>query len=184
MLVPRRMMPECSVPFYDPFVTTAGSSWVHGPEREWCLWSGRPDRDPAYSPPPPPSSGKGQALVCSGSDMPCLCRCHPAASHCVVARQGSFLPCHTSVTWDLWKIIQFQIPESLLFQNEHLLVYMRLWLHVPSHSLLTDSILSISQDMPKVIQLLGGRKGGYRGLSSHHMWLCAQTGQTHSWSST
>lgn len=115
--------------------------------------SSQADRKEALLPPAHPSSGKGQALVCSGSDMPCRSRCRPTAPH------GQALHCKVTK-----QIIQVQNTESLWFQNEHLLVYMRRWLHVLPHFILTafSPLPRFREvcDTPKVTQLLGGRAGG------------------------
>lgn len=189
MLVPQRTMPKCSVPFYDPFVTTAGLFWVHG-TREGVMSADQADQRETLRPHAHPSFGKGQALVCSGSDMPCLCRCHPMAWHLCGGQARLFLTMsHISNLRPLKDYSGSKYQKAFCFRMS---IYWSTCASGFMCHLISSSPIAVSPfhrigevcDMPKVTQLLGGREGGYRGLSSHHTWLCAQTGQTDSWGST
>lgn len=162
---------------------------MHG-TREGVMSSDQADQRETLLPHAHSSFGKGQVLVCSASDMPCLCRGHPMASHLCGGQARLFITMsHISNLRPLKDYSSSKYQKAFCFRMS---IYWSTCAFDFRCHLISSSQIAFSPfhrirevcDMPKVTQLLGGRERGYRGLSSHHTWLYAQTGQTHSWSST
>lgn len=136
----------------------------------------------------PPSFGKGQALACSGSDVPCLYRCHPMALHPCGGEARLFIRM-------LWISNLRPLKAYLGSKSQRALCFRREWAFTGLRGPLASRAISFHPhrshclrftgaerlcDMPKATRLLGDQGRGYLGLSCHHTWLCAETSQPHS----